>query len=294
MLFRRRRWIGALIYTALAPHFKSSDLHAETNGKYAEKILLKQPVAYWPLGNKAGTTVIDASKHGHDGSLNGASVTEPVETIKNGRGGAIRFDGKSDFIEVPDHPDFSIATSGEGLTVEAWMRPDSLEFPGQTDDPYVMWLGKGDAGKYEWGLRFYSRKSSRPNRISAYSFNAGGGLGAGAYFEDKLAVGECMHIVAIFSPGDMRDPKAGVSIFRNGKLRQGPAMRGASGTLYRSYDVVPAHGDSPLRLGTVNRKSFLTGALADIAIYPRALTAPQILDHYRTGIGGRKDPERRG
>ena len=61
-----------------------------------------------------------------------------------------------------------------------------LEFPGDTTDPFVHWLGKGEEGRHEWALRFYSRATARPNRISAYRFNAAGGLGSGAYFEDAL------------------------------------------------------------------------------------------------------------
>jgi hypothetical protein len=40
------------------------------------------------------------------------------------------FDGLDDYVEVADHPDYSIATTGE-LTVVALIRPDSLEMPAQ-------------------------------------------------------------------------------------------------------------------------------------------------------------------
>jgi len=36
-------------------------------------------------------------------------------------------DGVDDYIEIPDHVDFSVATTGE-LTVSAWIRPDALTF----------------------------------------------------------------------------------------------------------------------------------------------------------------------
>ena len=40
------------------------------------------------------------------------------------------FDGLVDYIEIADHPDYSIAGTGE-LTVVALIRPDSLEMPNQ-------------------------------------------------------------------------------------------------------------------------------------------------------------------
>src|SRR5262249_54312267 len=140
---------------------------------------------------------------------------------------AVRLDGKKSFIEVPGHKAFSQPTSGRGLTVEVWVRPDVLEFDGETASPYVHWLGKGEPGQHEWALRFYSRTAKdRPNRISAYLFNPDGGLGAGAYFQDKLTAGEWIHVVACFDPGDALTRNAGVHIYKNGVHRQGPPSPG--------------------------------------------------------------------
>ena len=59
---------------------------------------------------------------------------------------AVQFNG-TNYVEIPDSVDFSQPTSTYGLTVEAWMRPDALSFPGEaspdsTQNPYVHWLGK--------------------------------------------------------------------------------------------------------------------------------------------------------
>jgi hypothetical protein len=163
------------------------------------------------------------------------------------------------------------------------MRPDVLVFAANEtkDHQYVHWLGKGDTGQYEWGFRFYSKYSSRPNRISAYIWNLGGGEGAGAYFEDELTPGKWMHVVACYDPGDMNSAGAGVSIYRDGMLRGGPTL--SPGALYKSFNIMPAHGNAPVRLGTRDRKNFFVGALDEVAIYPRVLPPEVILDHYRTG-----------
>ena len=60
---------------------------------------------------------------------------------------------------------------------------------------YVMWLGKGEKDEIEWGFRFYSKDSTRPNRISAYIWNANGGLGSSAYFQDELKAHEWLHAI---------------------------------------------------------------------------------------------------
>ena len=74
---------------------------------------------------------------------------------------------------------------------------------------------------------------------------------------------------------------AGVRIYKNGVLRKGPPDRS---TLYSTYDIVPAHGDAPVRFATRDRNSFLTGGLDEVAIYPRVLTGAEIMDNYTAAI----------
>jgi hypothetical protein len=167
--------------------------------------------------------------------------------------------------------------------VEAWFRPDVLVFPGQTDQHYVHWLGKGQAGQFEWGFRFYSKNSPRPNRVSAYIWNptaesGSANEGAGAYFQDRLAPGVWIHVVACYDPGDASNPRAGVSIYKDGVLRGSPAT--SPGARYASYGIRPVRGSAPVRFGTRDESSFLAGGLDEIAIYPRVLSASEIQDNY--------------
>ena len=279
----RRDWLVAAT-AALIPQVLPSRSSAAASSVYARRVLEKKPCGYWRLGEKAGPAVLDASGHGHDGVAKGGVVFGPKGMLDREPDSALVFDGKSGCVEIPDSPEFSQPTSGVGFTVEAWMRPDVLEFTGEGDDAYVHWLGKGEAGQHEWAFRFYSKKSSRPNRISAYIFNPGPGLGSGAYVEEAIKPGKWIHIVATFDPGDKINPKAGVSIYKDGKLAGGPGT--SPGALYKSYDVSPAHGTSPLRLGSRDAKTFFTGALDEVAIYPRVLTAREVADNYRAGRAG--------
>ncbi len=250
---------------------------------YRERVRAKHPVAYWPLDEAAGPIAHDLSDNAHDGAFRGAVVFGQNGPIRGEPAGAIGLNGIDAFVEVPDSPAFGQATSGKGLSVEAWIRPDLLIFPGQTAEHYVHWLGKGQAGEFEWGFRFYSKKSSRPNRVSAYLWNASSergahNEGAGAYFEDPLQAGAWIHVVACFDPGDAASSMAGVSIYKNGVLRNGPSS--SRGARYSVYDIHPRPGSAPLRLGTRDRGSFLAGGLGDVAIYPRVLEAREIRDNF--------------
>jgi len=253
---------------------------------YRDGVLAKGPVGYWRLGEADGPTAADETVSGFAGTYAGAPTFGQAGAIANDPDTAVGLNGPDfrDYVEVASDAAFSQPTSGAGLSVEVWMRPDVLTFAGQTADPYVHWLGKGSAGQHEWTLRFYSQETSRPNRISAYIFNPVGGEGAGAYFQDELVPGEWIHVVACYEPGDKDTvPAAGVHIYKNGVHRLGPP---SSGTLYSNprFNIVPASGGAPLRLGTRDLGSFLTGGLDEVAIYPRVLTADEVLDNYTNGV----------
>jgi hypothetical protein len=281
----RRRFLTAASAVGLASFGVTPPLPASEISIYEKAVLAKKPVAYWRLGEAQGPAAVDHTGNGHHGSYKGTPTFQERGAIKGDANTAIKLEGKHSYIEVPDHKDFSQPTSGKGLTVEVWVRPDALEFEGETDDPYVFWLGKGEAKRHEWGLRFYSKKSKdRPNRISAYVFNPEGGLGAGAYFQEKLRAGEWIHVVACFDPGDADTKGAGVHIYKNGVLKLGPPK---PGVLYNNpqWKIKPVHGTAPLRLGTRDRKCFLAGAIDEVAIYPRVLTGKEVRENYDTAQG---------
>jgi hypothetical protein len=270
--------IGCMGLTAMAPPARLAAAPAAGSSVYRERILAKRPIAYWPLAETEGPDARDLLGAATGAYRGGVAFGQPGPP-HHGHG-AIGLNGRDAFVEIANREAFSQPTSGRGLSVEVWFRPDLLIFPGQTQDPYVHWLGKGEPGQFEWGLRFYSRNSSRPNRVSAYIWNAASAAGvrnegAGAYFEDALLAGAWVHVVACYDPGDARD--AGVAIYKNGVRRHGPES--SRGARYSSYDIRPQPGPAPLRLGTRDRQSFLTGGLADVALYPRVLSPSEISDN---------------
>ena len=90
-------------------------------------------------------------------------MTEPkdIERLKKGsmtnsapRTGDVylRLTGVDSYVQIASIADYSIATTG-ALSVAAWMRPDTLNFPRWEGTGYVHWLGKGESGHQEWELR---------------------------------------------------------------------------------------------------------------------------------------------
>src|SRR5262245_48230905 len=103
-------------------------LRAGTNTDYAKVVLARRPVAYWRLGEAAGPQALDSSGNGHQGVYRGTPTLGERGAIEGDTNTAIRLVGSRSYVEILDHRDFSQPTSGKGLTVEAWIRPDVLEF----------------------------------------------------------------------------------------------------------------------------------------------------------------------
>jgi Concanavalin A-like lectin/glucanases superfamily len=260
---------------------------------YRDAVFVKGPVAYWRLGEAPGTGLPahDETGNGHDGMYNGPLTLGEPGAIIGDADTAVGF-AKNGFVQIPNDPAFSQPTSTKGLSVEVWMRPDVIDFP--VDDPlhpYVHWLAKGAPGQQEWALRLYTSRTGtidRPNRVSAYLFNPDGTNheGAGAFFQKGLGAGEWLHVVACYQPGDKTTcPPAGPQIYRNGQLADGPP---SIGTLYCNacFPILPAAGSSPVFIGRRDNSDFFPGALDEVAIYPRVLTAVEVLENYRAS--GRK------
>ena len=153
---------------------------ADTLSAYDKTVLIDLPVAYWPLDP---TLSYDYSGH----NLNGVFTNSPSITAMLNNDTASVFNGINQYFTVADNDYLEIVRTGV-LTIEAWFRPDTLQFDHQEGSGYVWWMGKGDSNQQSWAARMYSYNNSegRYNRISGYTFNLAGGLGAGSYFQDTV------------------------------------------------------------------------------------------------------------
>jgi len=183
----------------------------------------------------------------------------------------LSFDGTQTYIEIPTHPDFSVATTGE-LTVSAWIRPETLTFDkteGLHGSRYIHWLGKGERGQLEWTFRMYSQDTGdgRGNRISFYVFNPEGGEGIGSYFQDDLQAGQWMHIVGAAD-------SQWTYMYRDGVRRDSDMYAGK---------IIPTAGNAPLRIGTRDFHSFFQGEIREVRIWNRRLSDAEIAELYNAG-----------
>lgn len=263
--------IAGLLVVAVSMSLMALPVAAEIKAlTYNQTVLADQPIGFW-------TSNGDLTSHGRNGTFSGGPT---VAVMPNGDH-APRYDGARQYLTIPDDRDWSVTRTGS-LTVEAWLRPDTLQFAHDEGfhHEYVHWLGKGASGNQEYVARMYSKQNfdQRPNRISGYAFNPSGGQGAGSYFQDPVQQGEWIHYALVINITNVSNdyPTGYVKVYKNGQFRDQDALI--------DYSVVPRDGTAPLRVATQDLGSFFQGAIGKVAVYNRELTGAQLLKHYRAMV----------
>jgi hypothetical protein len=257
---------------------------------YDALVLCNEPIGYWAMDQDDSEP--DLTGRGKAGTYQGGAPD--ASELPNGDRAAA-FDGESKYLTIPSSKSYSIPTTGE-LTWEAWIRPAVLQFENDSGG-YVDWMGK--CAEYgptcEWEARMYNAENSqdRCNRLSAYAFNPGAGLGSGADFQPECGLfeaGDWLHVVGEYTLKDepencedTDDYPGSIEIWVNG-VQWNHARHGQTGCMSQ-YEVVPEANDSPVNVGTMARDAWFQGAIGKVAIYDRLLTQAEITAHYRSMTG---------
>lgn len=254
---------------------QSATPSATVTDSYDREVLSLAPVMYLTMGHPGKGSEADLTGNGHTGTYLPAGPLPTGTPLPNGDQAAL-FNGRGQYLQVPSASSLSVPHTG-CLTVQAWVRPDVLQFPEEEGSGYVYILGKGASGKQEYALRMYSQTNrenpERPNRISAYAFNLIGGKGSGAYFQDKVQPHVWMMVTFVIdnqpSPGW---PDGYIAIYRGSQLRGQVSMS--------QYHVTPQAADAPFCVATRQGRSFFKGAIGKVAVFDYAMSAQQVRSIY--------------
>ncbi|MDR2272975.1 MAG: LamG domain-containing protein [Sphingobacterium sp.] len=257
--------LGGCEKPEVEPKYALDSIRLDTT--YDDLVKADNPVGYWMLIKGYQS---DASGHGMTGTYGGSGRGEAI--LPNGETASI-FNGVDNYFQIADN-DYLEVTSTGILTIEAWVRPDVLDFPKVEGDGYVHWMGKGTTGQQSWVARMYNANhTSRPQRISGYSFNLSGGLGSGSYFQDSIPPGTWIHYVLVINTVNLDGTYTTgyTKLYRNGILRDKDKLS--------DYNVIPGNGTAPMRVATRDFSSYFKGAIGKVAIYDYELPANKILSH---------------
>lgn len=219
------------------------------------------PASYWPLNETTGTTALDYAGKGHDGEQSNSitlAVMGPRPPAFPGFSAgntAYQFDGFSSFIRCGNNAAISGASD---FTVEAWVNTTASS--GSQAIVHQRETGGGWVGAY---------------RVSV---NADGTVYFGLYGSDwqfnfsgsvKVNDGKWHHIAVV------RNGTTG-SIYVDG------AMVGT-----RTANMQDLDGTIPVYIGVNHRDNneYFSGMIASVAIYDKALSAAQIINHFAKASG---------
>ncbi|NCC26607.1 MAG: PEGA domain-containing protein, partial [Gammaproteobacteria bacterium] len=208
-------------------------------------------IAHWPFDGSAE----DTSGRGHHGTNHGAIPTEDRFGIP---GAALSFNGRSDYISVPSHPDFNL---GGDYSFSLWINQRSAQ-PGG-----FRLIDKATAGRCDgWNLDTYDSAPGRSGR--AIRMNVGCPWSTSA---TTHALDEWNHIAV-----SVKDRKA--TFFLNGRANGSGAV---AGTPRNTLDLF---------IGSAHYSAhFFQGKMDDVRIYNRALSEAEIQQLYRESDGRTPD-----
>jgi len=260
---------------------------------YDQLVLADHPVGYFALNRSPGAEP-DLTGNGPGGSYRGGGVPALVDLPNGDR--AADFDGLRQYLTIPSRPSFSIPTTGN-LTWEGWMRPDVLQFPADGGGGYVDWMGKcaDYAPTCEWEARMYdtTNPQNRCNRLSAYVFNPGAGLGSGADWQPVCGLfqpGQWHHVVGEYTT--LAQPAAcpnaatypgSINIWVDG-IPWSQAAHNPTGCMSQ-YNITPTANGSPINVGSMALDTWFAGAVGKLAIYDYLLNQAQVTAHYQAMTG---------
>ena len=223
---------------------------------YRSLVLADGPVSYWRLGEASGTTAADSAGT-NTGSVRGGVTFGAPGALIGDSDTSMSFDGSSGYVSVANNANLNL--TGD-LTVEAWARPSAL------DGVTRAVVHKGGTGGYP-----------------TYQYRIG--LTSGNLWRGTVYVGS--NNLTVSSPGIastlgwthlvMTRSGSTLKLYLNGTA---VATATASGTLNT--------GTGTLAIGRTGSVSvdYFKGSIDDVAVYPKALSAATVADHYRVGTGG--------
>ncbi len=228
------------------------DASAKPSSNYRSTVLADHPAAYWRLGEAApAATANDESGHVHVGTYGGAVVFSVPGAIVGDSNPAVHLDGTTAFVSCGSIFQFPGSAS---FSLEAWVRP--MDNGGvvsvilaQNADPDGYALSVMPATAF---ASFARQASGRVDLVQ------GPALTSSSY----------TYLVATYD-GTVEQ------LFVNGAV-QAPvpsgAILGASSSFFIGTDA----------LSTADR---FKGDVDEAAVYDYALTAAQVLAHYKAGLG---------
>jgi hypothetical protein len=226
---------------------------ASSQSYTATYTLAQQPstlAGAWGFNDGIGGTATDASGNG-----NTANLANGPSWVAGKHGGAVSLDGVNDYLSVPNSASLDI--SGSALTLSAWLNPAAIS--GDSVFLGKFWNATMASPFYQYGLELDG------GTVPHFYIGTTGGLTGGA--GSALPLGQWSHVAIVFNGTQ-------ALFYVNGTLAATRAVTAS----------ITARGNQ-LRIGAdANTQQFYKGAIDDLRIYKRALTASEVQADMNNGL----------
>ena len=252
--------------TVEATNTEGSDTQSFTIHVGVMPICPANMLSYWELDETSGTDFAD-TYDGNDAACSGANCPAFSTGLLNG---GLDFDGTQQYITVDDDTSLDWAAT-DSFTIELWAKPDPCTTKNKVMIGRDDYVSSSDHTHWWLGCKASSTPSSR---VAAWNMLDRTSSGIALYGTTQLDDGNWHHLVAV------RDESTNTNLlYVDGVLEDSDTYNylanfDATTTLgigYMAYNHTPDY--------------YYDGELDEIALYKRALTAAEIVDHYNSGSG---------
>lgn len=214
---------------------------------YQGVILGDKPVAYWPLNETSGTLANDLSGNGYNGTYEGAyTLSASGVELSGGQ------------VNVPDIA--QITPSLTSFTLECWYNTQSTA---DSSYPTLITIGASGAAANTGVFLYIMSTQVLAGGLAGQTTTTLGATAAVPTTDFWLAN-------VVFTAGSAQ-------LYLNGK---------ATGTAVQYSPAITQNGANQLgqSLAEGSGNAPFLGSMKQVAVYPNALTAAQIQNHYNAGI----------
>jgi alkaline phosphatase len=225
----------------------------EPGRDYLTAVLRSNPVGYWRLasGDGPGSPPNLAEAAGRPPGTASGGVSATPDGATADKNGALLLDGRTGWVRIPDRT--NLRTDGD-FTVEAWARPSGLGTGGAV-------VQKGEAGDYdEWQYRL-ALTSAGQWRATVFI----GSTAVAATAPGRVEPGRWTHLALVRNGGALL-------LYVDGRLVDSARKAGAVNDTFGSLAIGRA-GENDL--------DYFGGGVDEVAVYGRALSSAEILEHVR-------------
>ena len=269
--------------------------------RYAAAVLADHPIAYYPLTETTGTTAHDASGHHLDGRI-GSRVVRGKPGLIADDATSLEFDGADEttaehVVRVPGNRIFERARS---VSIEAWVYPYDVGIHGKNSgDITIAAYGHDDAAdgqhcRYALELDAHSRVLHFPVVVNGTVTDRVRVTGIHSLFSWMAQPFERPSIAAHMlygEPGSAANPPSARKRYHLVGTYDGATMRfyvdGALNRVLHVRGAIDGYAANRDGMGIggefVDENPVFHGRIAEVAIYPAALSADTVLRHYRIG-----------